>query len=289
MPPLSVLGAGFGAFLTWTLARLAARTDARTRASGLRPARSWLPARLHTPVAARLSRADLDVTVEDAIRWWVVAAAGAGWIGLLVAPSLAAPAVIAVVVAGPTTLLLRAGQADLRARRELPARLDLVVATLRSGGTVPEALHQLAGRPGPLAADFRRIAARLDLGATIDDALGAWARERPLPEIRSVVGALALVVTVGGPPAGPLEGLAASLRDAEGAAAEARALSAQARMSAVVVGLAPLAYLVFASVTDPDSARPLVETAAGRVCLVVGLGLEVLAALWMRALLREPR
>lgn len=289
MVPFSVLGAGFGAFLTWTLVRLATGTDARTRAAGLRPARSWLPPRLHTAVAVRLSRADLEITPEDAVQWWAVAVAGAGWIGLLVAPPLAVAAAMAALAAGPTTVRLRAGQADLRARRELPARLDLVVASLRSGGTVPDAMHQLARRPGPLAADFRRIAARLDLGATIDDALGAWARERPLPEIRSVVGALALVVTVGGAPAGPLEGLAASLRDAEGAAAEARALSAQARLSAIVVGLAPLAYLVFATATDPDSARTLVATGVGRACLVVGLGLEGLAVLWMRALLREPR
>ena len=289
MVPVSAFGAGLGVFLTWTLARLALRTEARTRASSLRPARLRLPPLVAATVTARLVRADLDLTPEDALRAWAVAAVGAGWIGILITPTLGVAAVGTVVLAGPAMLRLRAGHADLRARRELPAQLDVVVASLRAGGTVPDAMRQLARRPGPLVADFRRIAARLDLGATIEDALAGWARERPLAEIRSVVGALSLVVTVGGAPAGPLEGLACSLRDAEGAAGEARALSAQARISAVVVGLAPLGYLVFATATDPESARVLVETAAGRVCLLVGLGLEALAALWMRALVREPR
>jgi Flp pilus assembly protein TadB len=68
---------------------------------------------------------------------------------------------------------------------------------------------------------------------------------------------------------------------------EAHALSAQARLSAFVVGGAPVAYLVFVSLTDPGSLDALLATNAGRACLVVGLALEGLAGLWMRALLKR--
>jgi tight adherence protein B len=109
---------------------------------------------------------------------------------------------------------------------------------------------------------------------------------RPVPGVRAVAGALTLVTTVGGSAAGPLEGLAASLRADDAAAGEARALSAQARVSAAVVGLAPLGYLAFSAMADPASSRVLVATAAGRFCLGAGLVLEALAAWWMRALVR---
>jgi Flp pilus assembly protein TadB len=57
----------------------------------------------------------------------------------------------------------------------------------------------------------------------------------------------------------------------------------------MVVGAAPLAYLLFVSVADPGSLDLLLATTPGRVCLVAGLVLEALGALWMRALLRgEP-
>jgi tight adherence protein B len=69
--------------------------------------------------------------------------------------------------------------------------------------------------------------------------------------------------------------------------AEARSLSAQARLSAIVVGAAPLGYLAFAALVDPGSVTALVATGVGRVCLVLGLGLEVLAALWIRRILRS--
>ena len=68
---------------------------------------------------------------------------------------------------------------------------------------------------------------------------------------------------------------------------EAHALSAQARMSAFVVGGAPIAYVVFVSLTDPGSLDVLLATNPGRACLVIGLGLEALAGLWMRALLKR--
>ena len=47
----------------------------------------------------------------------------------------------------------------------------------------------------------------------------------------------------------------------------------------------PLAYLVFSALVDPGSVGLLVGTGTGRVCLVVGLLLEAVAALWMRRIL----
>ena len=98
-----------------------------------------------------------------------------------------------------------------------------------------------------------------------------------------------MVTTMGGSAATALEGVVQSLRDDDAALGEAKALSSQARGSAVVVGAAPLAYLVFATATDPASSRVLISTGPGLVCLTVGLGLEVLAAIWMRALVGGPR
>jgi tight adherence protein B len=106
--------------------------------------------------------------------------------------------------------------------------------------------------------------------------------------VQAVSGALALAVSVGGACAVALEGLGASLRAREATMREAQALSAQARLSAVVVGAAPLGYLGFVSITDPGSLDALLATSAGRICLLVGLALEALGALWMRALLRRP-
>jgi tight adherence protein B len=169
----------------------------------------------------------------------------------------------------------------------LPGALDRVAAGLRAGATVRDGFAGLADVPGPLAPDLARLDARSRLGVSLADALAEWTRERPVPAVKAVGGALALAVSVGGPSAGALEGLGESLRARDATVKEARALTAQTRLSAWVVGAAPVIYLGFVSVADPGSVDTLVGTGAGRVCLVLGLGLEALAALWMRALLRR--
>jgi tight adherence protein B len=128
---------------------------------------------------------------------------------------------------------------------------------------------------------------RTHLGLPLAEALADWPAGHDVPGVRAAAGALAVATTMGGRAAGAVDGLASSLRHRLDAVAEARSLSAQARMSAVVVGAAPVGYLAFSALVDPGAVTVLVDTGVGRVCLVVGLGLEALAALWIRRVLRS--
>jgi tight adherence protein B len=248
-----------------------------------------VPARVAVPLAAALARADVAIGVADALRVVAVAAGVAGLLAAATSPVLAVPVALAVPAVAAVALRLARGRGDRRVGAAVPAGLDRVAAGLRSGGTVGEALLELAARPGPLAPDLRRLAARTRLGAGVVDALAQWPRDRPTGEVRVAAGALAVAAAVGGPAAGALESLAESLRAGAAALGDARAMSAQARVSALVVGAAPLAYLAFATAVDPTSLTVLVGTGAGRACLVGGLGLEALAAWWMWWLLNGSR
>jgi tight adherence protein B len=196
-------------------------------------------------------------------------------------------AFVGALVAGPTSLVVARGRAQRAFLVGLPAFVEFVAAQLRSGHTMPSALVAAGDRAGPLGGDARRMQQRIALGATLPDALGRWANERRAEPAAAVAGAFAVAAETGGAAATALDGLARSLRDALGARAEAAALSAQARLSALVVGVAPIAYLVFAAATDPHAASTLVATPAGRICLVLGLALDALGALWMRHITRS--
>ena len=182
----------------------------------------------------------------------------------------------------PVGLALARGRAQRAYIAALPGFVELVAAQLRSGHTVSSALLELSERPGPIAPDLARMQQRIALGATFDDALSRWADERALEPVRAVAGAFAVANETGGAAAAALDGLARSMRDLLGAQAEAAALSAQARLSAVVVGAAPVAYLVFATAADPRSATMLVTTSTGRICLALGLAFDATGAWWMR-------
>jgi tight adherence protein B len=175
--------------------------------------------------------------------------------------------------------------------RALPDLLDRVAGDLRTGAAPQLALAEAAGGgdlPEALAGDLARLVERArDVG--LSPALAAWAEERPLPAVAAVAAALEVAVGAGGPAAPALEGLGAGLRDRYDAAGEVAALAAQARLSAIVVGAAPLVSLALALLADPRVAPTLVGTAPGRACLLAGMALEGLAALWMRRVVRcEP-
>jgi tight adherence protein B len=234
-----------------------------------------------------LRDADLSWTPEEAVGYWGIAAAASALLAGAVAPLLAVPAVLVVGLAGPVTLVFARSRRERAFVAGLPSALEQVAAELRGGGTVAAAVDRLATGQGAVSADLRRVHVRTQLGLPLADALAGWPVDHDAPGVRAAAGALAVATTMGGRAADAIDGLASSLRHRLDAVAEARSLSAQARLSAVVVGAAPVGYLAFSAMVDPGAVTTLVATGVGRVCLVAGLGLEALAALWIRRILRS--
>ena len=220
----------------------------------------------------------------------------AGVIAALVLASTAAMVVggvplavlAAAAVAGGTTLVLRlAGdRADTRYETDLPLALELVARSLRSGASLVQALDEAsAAHRGPVAADLRAVTTDVRRGMVVVTALGRWAERRPLRGVRLATAALTLGVEAGGPQARAIDGVAATLRERAAVAAEARALSAQARYSGLVIAIAPLVSgAVFAA--DERSASFLLRTPLGLSFLTAGLVLDAAGAAWMAHLTR---
>lgn len=269
--------------LVYACRRGARRTEASARVRSLRRGEAWrLPASVRTPLARALSRAELDAEPEQAVTTWAIAVLGAVTVAVVISPALVALVLVAAVGGPVVGVRFASGRRERRFAASLPLALETVAADLRGGTTVPEAVARVAESGSPVAADLRRVTARAGLGISFADALTRWPLEHDVAEVRAAAGALAVAATMGGPAAGAIDGLAASLRDRLDAVAEARALSSQARLSAVVVGAAPRGYLAFSALVDPGAVDALLGSGVGRVCLVVGLGLEGLAAWWIR-------
>lgn len=196
--------------------------------------------------------------------------------------------------ARPLVVQRRAETAQRRRRRDtaivaaLPDVLERVARSLRAGAAPLPALQEAATGahlPAGLASDLALIVERAGEGG-LAVALARWAEECPQPAVAAAAAALEVAVGAGGPAAPALDGLAAGLRDRHDAATEVAALSAQARLSAIVVGAAPVVSLALSLLVDPRVAPTLVGTGPGRACLLVGIALEALAGLWMHRIVR---
>lgn len=222
--------------------------------------------------------------------WWA-------WMGALAmvtagalavaGPALALVGAGASVVAPAVVLRARRGQGNARLEQGLPTALEAVARSLRSGASLRQAIAEAAvATPGRLGRELAQVARQVSEGATLAAGLEGLAARRPLPGIRLAVAALCLGVETGGARARAVDGVAATLRDRLAVAGELRALSSQARISALVIGVAPLAFGAFALTTDPRTADFLFHTPAGLGLLVVGVLLDGLGWLWMQRLTR---
>ncbi len=122
-------------------------------------------------------------------------------------------------------------------------------------------------------------------GAPLGPALDRWAAgDDPVRAMTGV--ALSFGAEVGGARARALDEAAAGLRDRAELAREIRALTSQARASAAVMVVAPVAFAGVGWLTGGVSAR-VFTTPLGLVCLAAGLALDLLGAWWMASWTRS--
>lgn len=219
--------------------------------------------------------------------------AGGGPSGIGIGPGGAAalvvvPAVMAAVAWGPWAgfgvvavggIVAGRGRLGRRSRRvrgdELPVVLERTARSLRAGGTLSGALSDALDHAEPslqaAVADVRSALAAQD---GFPDAVASWpaALGRDHEIARATLG---LAADLGGGRARLLDATARLLRAELDARAEVAAAATQARVSAAVLAVAPVAFLALSIGIDPTVVDALVHTAAGRVCLVAGLVLDV--------------
>lgn len=171
------------------------------------------------------------------------------------------------------------------ARAALPTLVDALAAALASGLSLPLAFAEIAPTlPEDVARATRRVSASLTLGVRIPDALAEYAALVPAQDLAPLAIVLRSFARTGGRVGPSLERVAALLRGRLALEEERRSLTAQARMSAIVlVALAPLGVSFFA-LALPDYLATLLGE--GRALLASAVALELLGALWLSRIVR---
>ncbi len=213
-----------------------------------------------------------------------VLGAVAGWLGA------GPPGLVGVSIAGGVLPLAlerrRRSRRVVRLEQQLLDAVTAIASAIRSGRSLVQSIAVAGEEVGaPLGTFLHDAADRVALGVPVDgvlDDLGMIGG----PDARLVAGVLRLHRRTGGTMASSLDDLARTLRARRDGARELRSLTAQARLSAAILGLLPLGFFLFLSVVARRDVESAYRTSAGASAIGIGLVLQGAAFVWIRRLLR---
>ena len=236
-------------------------------------------------VAARLGVEPLPRPAWSPNRWVVIAAVAAAMM------MLAGP-VTGIAIVGGTVLIVsvvrrrrRSGRRQ-QAAEQVADAVSAVAAGLRAGLSLPQAFAYARDEAEePLQGELADLVDSIDTGTPIAEALAGWADTHGSEDARLIAGVLDLHRTSGGDLPLVLDGLAGTLRERRAAHRDVRALTAQARLSGVILGLLPVGFFAFLLLTSRREMLEAIGTPIGGTALGIGLVLELVAFVWIRHLL----
>lgn len=240
---------------------------------------------LETRIAARLEGAASRTTPAE----WLLIHAGlvvaGGLLGLLLGRGGILLVLVGLLVGlvGPWVYLGMKQARRLKAFSEaLPDTLQLMAGSLSAGLSLAQSIDTIV-REGaePMASEFKRVVVESRLGVPFEDAMTGVAERMRSNDLGWVVMAIKIQREVGGNLAELLLTVAGTLREREYLRRHVRALSAEGRLSAWVLGGLPPGFLLYLTVSNPTYVQPLYSTPIGWVMLA-GAGLLMgVGVLWM--------
>ena len=235
-------------------------------------------------IRATLARSDWTLSPGE----FIAVSFAASALGVLVgAISSSPPLAVLLGVLGlvlPFLLVTRAvnkRRADFE--EQLPDVLDLLAASLESGAGIAAALELvIAEAPDPAATEFARVLTATRLGATLVDGLADMAERLGSRDLLYTVQAISVQQRTGGKLAEVLGIVADFMRSRAELRREIKALTAEGRLSAYILGGLPFAIAGFISIVNPDYLDPLYTTLPG-LAMLVGAGTLMLVSFFFMA------
>jgi tight adherence protein B len=235
-------------------------------------------------ITAALEAAGVDLRAGELL----LGMAGASVVGLAVGWLVVGP-LVGIALAVLVFLLARVGLDHLARRRrthfanQLPESLQILAGGLRAGHGLAHSIDAVAREAdSPSAEEFRRLTIESRLGRDLVEALQALAGRMENEDFRWVAQAIEIQREVGGDLADILDTVASTIHDRVRVRRQVAALSAEGRLSAVVLMVLPFGLALVMTVTNRHFLSPLLHTRTGLSLLALAGALLIAGGAWLR-------
>ncbi len=170
---------------------------------------------------------------------------------------------------------------------QLPFALDLIKSSLEAGHSLLRGLQVMVDEfSDPIGGEFRTVLEQARLGMSLPRAFDELLKRMPEEDLRLLVVAIKVQTEVGSSLAQIVGRLSEIVRTRQRLQQQIRTMTAQSRMSGMVVGLLPILVLGAFSLIQPGYARVLFVDPIGKEALKAAIALDVMAFLTIRRILK---
>jgi tight adherence protein B len=234
--------------------------------------------------AAALETAGMTVTLPNfvlTVAVWAVVAAGAG---VLIGGLLLGLLMVAVVVGGARLLVtFKAGRRRAAFADQLDDSLQLMASSLRAGHSLLRAVDAVSqDAVSPTAEEFARIVNETRVGRDLSDSLDEVAARMRSDDFLWVAQAIAIHREVGGNLAEVLDAVGHTIRERNQIRRQVKALSAEGKLSAIVLGALPFVIIGFLSMTNPAYLAKFTDSLIGYGMIAGVVVLMLVGGFWLK-------
>ncbi|MFO0390021.1 MAG: type II secretion system F family protein [Alphaproteobacteria bacterium] len=166
--------------------------------------------------------------------------------------------------------------------RLFPDAIDLIVRGLRSGLPVSESLTIVSTEiPDPVGSVFANVSNTMKLGVPMEKALHETAKKLDLTEFNFFTTSIVLQRETGGNLSEILNNLSEVLRGRFIMQMKIKAMSSEAKASAIIVGALPFFVVGAVSIMSPHYMAPLINDYRGNIAAFIAAGMMISGGLVM--------
>lgn len=225
--------------------------------------------------AIRLS--GLAIRVDDFVFLWIfIVLVPPSFLYMVLGKTVLSILTAVVLALAPVILLKVLGNNQKKEfEKQLGDALTIISNALRAGHSLPQALVSVTETlPDPINREFLTASREIRLGSTVTEALRGVAGRMESKDLGLLITAVEVQQRVGGNLSEIMDTISKTIRDRMTLKRNVGSMTAQGKISGIVVGLLPVILLVVVSVLTPGYMDPLFETTIGKVILLVCVIME---------------
>lgn len=166
---------------------------------------------------------------------------------------------------------------------QLPTVLTLMANSMRSGYSYMQAIDLVAKEvPDPIGGEFALLLKEVNLGITLEEAFGNMVKRVNMEDFDLVITAFLIQRQVGGNLVELLDNISATLRGRITMRGRINTLTAQGKLSGVILCLLPVVLGIVIYVFNGEYLIAFFSHPIGKMMMGLAVGLQIIGIWWMR-------